>query len=76
MHKFLTGFGFTRIDSMTWRKQDGVDLLVRKELIGADEFVRLLDGLGNIVYWTAHTLGLNWDEFAAAISRAERKQRG
>ena len=77
MDKFLTGFGFTRIDAKTWRWQvSPVDLCVTKVMEGTDEFVRLTDGLGNILYWQTRVLGLNWDEFTQHIRHAERKQRG
>jgi hypothetical protein len=77
MHKFLTNFGFIRINQTTWRWQDGdVDLIVTKEMIGSDEFVRLTDGPGNVEYWQSKTLGLHWVELDAAIRKAERKQRG
>lgn len=77
MNKFLTDFGFVRIDQSTWRWQAApIDLCVIKVMDGADEFVKLTDGLGNIVYWQSKTLALNWDEFTQHIRKAERKQRG
>lgn len=77
MDKFLTGFGFTRIDAKTWRWQvPPIDLIAIKVMEGTDEFVKLQDGPGNITYWSAKVLGLNWDEFTQHIRKAERKQRG
>lgn len=77
MNRFLTDFGFVRIDQTTWRWKDStVDLCVVKEMIGAVEFVSLFDGPQNITYWQATTLGLNWDEFASQIRNAEQRQRG
>lgn len=77
MDRFLSSFGFIRIDAKTWRWQDApIDLCAIKIMDGAEEFVRLTDGLGNITYWQTRVLGLNWDEFTQHIRRAERKQRG